>query len=95
MSFIEQQNKESGSGGLPPENFHNYIPYNAGECPFANIIRKLRSLIFDIEKTITGYQMINIQSYGWARVGKIIDLGALPHATSGFVAVGRSTPLHL
>ena len=37
------------------------IIYIARECPFANIIRKLQSLIFDIEKTITRYQMTKIQ----------------------------------
>ena len=49
------------------KNFHNYIPYHAEECDFANIIRKLQYIISDIEKLIRRYQMINIQSHGWAR----------------------------
>ena len=62
-------------GAYPQKNFHNYIPYKAGECPFANITRKLQSIIFDIEKTTTKYQMIKVQSYGRARAGKIVELG--------------------
>ena len=67
-----------GVGLTPRENFHNYIPYNTEESPFANTIRKLQDVIFGIEKTITRHWMILIQSYWQAGAGKIIELGTLP-----------------
>ena len=64
-----------GLWGLAPQKtFHNYILYNAGECPFVNIIRELQSIIFDIDKIISRYQVIKIQSYGRTRTGKIVGL---------------------
>ena len=52
---------------MPPEKLYNYIPYNAGECSFANIIRKHQSILFDIEKSMKRYQVIKIQIYGRVR----------------------------
>ena len=79
ITSLQCHKGSKGVWGLAPIKFYNYIPYNAGDCPsFANIIGKLQSIIFDIEKTITGYQMIKIQRYGRARAGKIVELGALP-----------------
>ena len=80
MSFIVPERHQRGPASLPPEKsvVYNYIPYNTGECPLANIIRKLQSIILDIETTIARYQMIKIQRYGRARAGKIVELeGAL------------------
>ena len=57
------------SGGLPTEKNFSCTPYNAGECPFANITRKLQSIISDIEKMKTRYQMIQ-DSKKWAGRGQ-------------------------
>ena len=83
MSFIVVIKAAKGIWGLTLRyNFHKYMPYKAGECPFANIIRKLQPIIFDIQKTATKYQMIKIQNYGRARADKIVELGGTaPHAT--------------
>ena len=35
---------------IAPRTFHNCIPYNTGECPLANIIRKLQSIVLTIKK---------------------------------------------
>ena len=81
--FYSTTKAAKGSGGLPPQkNFHNYILYNVGECPIANIIRKLQPIIFGIEKTITRYPLITIERYELAIAGKILELwGTAPQAT--------------
>ena len=38
-------------------------------------VRKIESMFFDLEETITIYQMIIIQGYGRTREGKIAELG--------------------
>ena len=62
MSFIVVMKNAKGPEGLPSENCHNYIPYNAGDYPFAIISRKLQFIVFDIEKMIARYEMIKSQN---------------------------------
>ena len=66
--FYRAIKSAKGVRGLAPrKNFHNYIPYNAGECPFANNNRNLQSIVFGIGHTVIRYQIIKIESYGRTR----------------------------
>ena len=80
MPFMVPERSQRGSGGLPSEKLYKYNPYNAEKCPLTSIA-KLVSENFNLlllkicREDKTGHQMNKMQSYDWAWVGEIFQLG--------------------